>query len=246
MEHAATFAALYQFDRLTDPMREQVRLTVQAAKQLAAAGRALRRFADAEAGQAAGQAVHELESQADTVYAAVAACYRPPQPGRPRPTEATCCSPWGGDRPVRGRHGRDPLRGVKNGCALATVLWSGWPSCSIRERVPRHRQRGGHGRVHRRCRGEPPCSWQPCATSSGVRRSRYKTIARVADPVTVTQVVVVAPWSGPSPEPVHLVLRDPVQLVARPGRRSSGLPGATAHSGDPAGMPPREITSKGG
>jgi uncharacterized protein len=76
MEHAATFAALYQFDRLTDAMREQVRLTVRAAKQVAAAGRALRRFADAEAGQAAGQAVHELESQADTVYRkAVAALF---------------------------------------------------------------------------------------------------------------------------------------------------------------------------
>ena len=76
MEHAATFAALYQFDRLTDPMREQVRLVVRAAKQLAAAGRLLRRFADPEAGQAAGQAIHELESQADTVYRkAVAALF---------------------------------------------------------------------------------------------------------------------------------------------------------------------------
>jgi uncharacterized protein Yka (UPF0111/DUF47 family) len=57
-------------------MRDQVRLMVQAAKQLAAAGRALRRFSDAEAGQAAGQAVHELESQADTVYRkAVAALF---------------------------------------------------------------------------------------------------------------------------------------------------------------------------
>jgi uncharacterized protein len=76
MEHAATFAALYQFDRLTDPMREQVRLTVRAAKQLAAAGRLLRKFGKPEAGQAAGLAVHELESQADTVYRkAVAALF---------------------------------------------------------------------------------------------------------------------------------------------------------------------------
>jgi len=76
MEHAATFAALYQFDRLTDPMRAQVRLLVQAAKQLAAAGRALRRFADAEAGHAAGKAIHELETEADGVYRkAVAALF---------------------------------------------------------------------------------------------------------------------------------------------------------------------------
>ena len=76
MEHAATFAALYQFDRLTDPMREQVRLTVQAAKQLAAAGRRLRKFGKPEAGQATGLAIHELETQADTVYRkAVAALF---------------------------------------------------------------------------------------------------------------------------------------------------------------------------
>lgn len=76
MEHAATFAALYQFEQLTDPMREQVRLTVQAARQLAAAARLLRRFGKPEAGQAAGSAIHELESQADTVYRkAVAALF---------------------------------------------------------------------------------------------------------------------------------------------------------------------------
>lgn len=76
MEHSATFAALYQFDRLTDAMRAQVRLNVQAAKQLAAAGRLLRKFGNPEAGQAAGVAIHELESQADTVYRkAVAALF---------------------------------------------------------------------------------------------------------------------------------------------------------------------------
>ena len=76
MEHAATFASLYQFEQLTDPMRAQVRLMVQAAKQLAAAGRLLRKFGNPEAGQAAGVAIHELESQADTVYrAAVAALF---------------------------------------------------------------------------------------------------------------------------------------------------------------------------
>jgi uncharacterized protein len=76
MEHAATFAALYQFDRLTDPMQDQVRLMVRASKQLAGAARQLRRFADPEAGQAAGQAVHDLETEADTVYRkAVAALF---------------------------------------------------------------------------------------------------------------------------------------------------------------------------
>ena len=45
-------------------------------QQLAAAGRALRRFADAEAGHAAGKAIHELETEADGVYRkAVAALF---------------------------------------------------------------------------------------------------------------------------------------------------------------------------
>ena len=51
MEHAATFAALYQFDRLTDPMRAPgAAHWSRRPKQLAAAGRHLRRFADPEAG----------------------------------------------------------------------------------------------------------------------------------------------------------------------------------------------------
>jgi predicted phosphate transport protein (TIGR00153 family) len=68
MEHTATFAALYQFDRLTDPMREQVRLTAGAARELAAAVQLIRRLGDPEAGHAAALAIHKLESEADTVY----------------------------------------------------------------------------------------------------------------------------------------------------------------------------------
>lgn len=68
MEHSATFAALYQFDRLTDPMRDQVRLTVGAARELAGAVRLLRRLGDPEAGHAAALAIHTLEGEADTVY----------------------------------------------------------------------------------------------------------------------------------------------------------------------------------
>jgi predicted phosphate transport protein (TIGR00153 family) len=68
MEHAATFAALYQFERLTDPMREQVRLSSAAARELAAGVRILRRLGDPEAGHAAALAIHTLESEADNVY----------------------------------------------------------------------------------------------------------------------------------------------------------------------------------
>ena len=39
MEHSAAFAALYRFDRLTDPMRQLVHITVQAANELAKARR---------------------------------------------------------------------------------------------------------------------------------------------------------------------------------------------------------------
>src|SRR5688500_4770398 len=68
MEHSATFASLYQFDRLTDPMREQVRLTSAAAREVAGAVRLLRRLGDPEAGHAIALNIHMLESEADGVY----------------------------------------------------------------------------------------------------------------------------------------------------------------------------------
>ncbi len=68
MEHAATFAALYQFDRLTEPMNEMVRLTVRAATELAGAVKFLRRFGNPEAVNAQALAVHTLESEGDSVY----------------------------------------------------------------------------------------------------------------------------------------------------------------------------------
>src|SRR5687767_11312447 len=76
MEHSATFASLYQFDRLTDPMREQVRLTSAAAREVAGAVRLLRRLGDPEAGHAIALNIHMLESEADAVYRkAVAALF---------------------------------------------------------------------------------------------------------------------------------------------------------------------------
>jgi uncharacterized protein len=68
MEHSATFASLYQFERLTDPMREQVRLTAAAARELAGAVRLLRRLGDPEAGHVIALNIHTLESEADGVY----------------------------------------------------------------------------------------------------------------------------------------------------------------------------------
>ena len=68
MEHAATFASLYQFERLTEPMREMVRLTVGAARHVAAAARLLRRFGNPEAVREATASVRSLESEADSVF----------------------------------------------------------------------------------------------------------------------------------------------------------------------------------
>jgi uncharacterized protein len=68
MEHSATFAALYQFDRLTDPMREMVRLTCGAARELAGSVPLLRRPGSPEAGHGSALAIHALESEADGVY----------------------------------------------------------------------------------------------------------------------------------------------------------------------------------
>src|SRR4051794_18686566 len=46
MEHTATFAALYRLETLTEPMRQLVRINVQAALELAKVVRNLRKFAD--------------------------------------------------------------------------------------------------------------------------------------------------------------------------------------------------------
>lgn len=76
MEHAATFAALYQLDRLTEAMREMVRLTAAAARALAGGARVLRRFGKPDALQKPELEVHSLESEADGVYRrAVAALF---------------------------------------------------------------------------------------------------------------------------------------------------------------------------
>jgi predicted phosphate transport protein (TIGR00153 family) len=76
MEHSATFAAIYQFDRFTDAMGNMVRLTCAAARELAGAVRILRRLGDPEAGHGPALAIHALESEADGVYRrAVAALF---------------------------------------------------------------------------------------------------------------------------------------------------------------------------
>src|SRR5436309_3706544 len=48
MEHAAAFAALYRFDTLSEPMRQMVRITVNAVTELARAVANLRKFSDPE------------------------------------------------------------------------------------------------------------------------------------------------------------------------------------------------------
>lgn len=68
MEHSATFAALYQFDKLTEPMQSMVSLTANAAKELAATIPLLRRFGHPELIKDRVIAVHTLESDADSVY----------------------------------------------------------------------------------------------------------------------------------------------------------------------------------
>ena len=73
MEHAATFAALYQFEHLTDPMRELVRITAAAARELAGAVPLLRQFGAPEAVNGRTLAVHTLEAEADGVYRAAVA-----------------------------------------------------------------------------------------------------------------------------------------------------------------------------
>jgi predicted phosphate transport protein (TIGR00153 family) len=76
MEHNAAFALLFRFDALTPPMRHLIRITVQAANELARAVSKLRKFGDPAAIRTATIAVHVLENEADEVYrGAIAALF---------------------------------------------------------------------------------------------------------------------------------------------------------------------------
>jgi hypothetical protein len=70
MEHAAAFADLYRFDTLSGPMRQMVRITVQAAGELTRAVANLRKFNDPESIRGPTVAIHTLENEADAVYRA--------------------------------------------------------------------------------------------------------------------------------------------------------------------------------
>lgn len=76
MEHMAAFAALFGYDRLTDPMRELVRITSAAAVEVANAVDQLRKFSGPDAVRGPTVAVSDLENEADVVYRkAVAALF---------------------------------------------------------------------------------------------------------------------------------------------------------------------------
>jgi predicted phosphate transport protein (TIGR00153 family) len=70
MEHAAAFADLFRFEVLTDPMRQMVKITVQATAELTRAVGNLRRLSDVESIRLQTVAVHTLENEADSVYRA--------------------------------------------------------------------------------------------------------------------------------------------------------------------------------
>jgi predicted phosphate transport protein (TIGR00153 family) len=68
MEHAATFAALYHLERLTDPMRQLVVITVKAAGELTTAVAKLRKFSEPDSIRGPTIAVHTLENEADVIF----------------------------------------------------------------------------------------------------------------------------------------------------------------------------------
>jgi uncharacterized protein Yka (UPF0111/DUF47 family) len=76
MEHSATFASLYRFPTLTEPMQRLIRITTQAVGELVQAVGNLRKFSDPESIRGQTVAVHTLENEADAVYrAAIAALF---------------------------------------------------------------------------------------------------------------------------------------------------------------------------
>jgi uncharacterized protein len=76
MEHSAGFAALFQFGTLTEPMRQLIRITAQAATGLQLAVCNLRHFKAPGSIHELTLAIHRLENEADAVYrGAVAALF---------------------------------------------------------------------------------------------------------------------------------------------------------------------------
>jgi predicted phosphate transport protein (TIGR00153 family) len=70
MEHAAAFAALYRFDRLTVPMGQLIDITRRTVAELVRAVANLRKFSDPESIREPTVAVHTLENEADGLYRA--------------------------------------------------------------------------------------------------------------------------------------------------------------------------------
>jgi len=76
MEDAASFAMLFRFPTLTEPMRQLIRITTQAATHLAQAIGHLRSFSKPDSIRDITVLVHTLENEADVVYrAALAALF---------------------------------------------------------------------------------------------------------------------------------------------------------------------------
>ena len=68
MEDTAAFAALFRFDALTEPMCHLIRITAQAAPELAKAVGCLRHFSNPDAILELTVRVHTLENEADVAY----------------------------------------------------------------------------------------------------------------------------------------------------------------------------------
>lgn len=68
MEHAATFAALYHLECLTEPMRQLVAINAKAACELTKAVATLRNFSEPESIRGPTIAVHTLENEADAIF----------------------------------------------------------------------------------------------------------------------------------------------------------------------------------
>lgn len=68
MEHTAAFASLFRFTTLTEPMKQLVRITVDASNEIAGAVSRLRKFGDPESIREPTVKVHTLENEADGVY----------------------------------------------------------------------------------------------------------------------------------------------------------------------------------
>ena len=221
MEHVAAFTALFRFETLTEPMRQMIRLTVQAVSQLPLAVSMLRNFSNPDSIRELTVAIHSLENEADAIYrTSIANLFTDSIDARELVRQKDML--WALENGVDTcEDAMDVIRSVvvKKWVAPWFAHSGGRPGPGLRlhQRLPRHGQCRGDGGVHQRAastNGRPAgrCLQRRWSLQRGRRRQdnrRRHHRARLGDPNGGRS----RSPRGHSLEPVDVVLGHSLKLI---------------------------------